>query len=186
MAITAPLEATSVHEERRALGHDGRGHVDDAPRALCLHDGRHRAAAEPPALDVHGHEAVPLRLVDLLEGGGGEAREERRVVDEDVDAPETLHRLRDHGLHGGDGGDVGADRVHPALVPELPQGGRRVDDVGDDHARPFGEEAPRVGEAEPGGPTRDDGDLVQQSHARSILPRHSAVSAPPSPVLALA
>jgi len=55
-------------------------------------------------------------------------------------------------------GDVGADGVHSVLVSELALGGRRVDDVGEDHAGALGEEAPRIGEAEPRGPARDDGD----------------------------
>src|SRR6266851_4854046 len=76
--------------------------VDDRARlARRDHRARHRLGAEEAALEVHAEHVIPLRLGQLEELG---AREDARVVDEDVGGAQLRGRRRE------DGGDVLAPR----------------------------------------------------------------------------
>ena len=67
-------------------------------------------------------------------------------------------------LHGGDVADVGAHAEHAVRRAELLRRRHRIGDVGHDHARALGQEAPRVGEADARRPAGDHGDLVGEPH----------------------
>src|SRR5439155_19121142 len=87
-----PLRRHVVKEQGGALGHDGRGDVDDAPAALTAHHRNDGPSTVPDALDVDRHDAIPLRLRDLVERLRLQRGEHRGVVDEHVDAAETRDR----------------------------------------------------------------------------------------------
>ncbi len=123
---------------------DGRV-VDDHPRALAHHHGDHAARHQPGALQVDVHHRVPLVLAQLV---GEAVGAYPGVVEEDVDAPEALHRRVDRvhdrrvvahvageGQRGGAGGlalgDEGCEvvaRAHPvARVRQRPRHVERGD-----------------------------------------------------------
>ena len=58
------------------------------PERVALHDGRHGAAHEERALEVHVQVQVPHLLGELLHRRAGR---HAGVVDQDVDAPERPH-----------------------------------------------------------------------------------------------
>ena len=89
-----------------ADGARGRADVDDAARALLAHDRQNRPHDVRHAVEV-GRE-LPLELcgAQLLEVA---EQAVARVVDQDVDAAERLHRLVDRRLRLGFVGDVQLD-----------------------------------------------------------------------------
>src|SRR5438128_839070 len=82
------LRGDGVQVMRAAHEDGGGGNVDDPPTALLPHLGDDRLAGQPHAADVDGHQLVPLRLADLPEGLHRDGREDRRVVDQDVETAE--------------------------------------------------------------------------------------------------
>src|SRR5262249_39188656 len=81
-----------VQAVRHPVGGRERGHVDDAAAAGLPHGRYDRLAAVPDAFDVHRHRRVPLDFTDRIESPAPEAAEERRIVDEGVDASERVER----------------------------------------------------------------------------------------------
>ena len=94
--------------------------VDDPPAAsLRAHLDDRRLVHEERALGVHVHDVVPLRLAHLGDGAGGD---HAGRVDHNIDPPEALDRLREHGLDGRfvrdirvDGEGVAADLLRHCL-----------------------------------------------------------------------
>ena len=70
--------------------HGAGGDVDDLAVALAAHDRQHGLDAFERAADVDPHDGVEFLGVELLEGAGLDRREDRRIVDEAVDASEPL------------------------------------------------------------------------------------------------
>jgi hypothetical protein len=82
-----------VQEQRYALQRRTGSEVDDAAAAGGAHVRRAGAAAKENAERVDVHHLAPLGGADLLERPQLEAAEDRCIVDQHVDAAESLHRL---------------------------------------------------------------------------------------------
>ena len=89
--------------------------VDDAPatRLLALHDPERFLRAQEDPGHVHVHHLLPLLVGEVFQRHGG--RPHPGVVEEHVEAPERLLRLREEGAHRGRIGDVG--RHHERALP---------------------------------------------------------------------
>src|SRR5205085_553732 len=94
---------------------------------------------------------------------------ERRVVDEDVDAAEALHRRGDARLHRRGVGHVAVCVVDGSERAQFRKRLRRVDvvDVGELHRRALAEEALGVRTPDAPGTSGDDGDAPFESHGSS-------------------
>ena len=90
----ARLAGRVVHAARVAADRGGRDVDDRAGLARRHHRARRRLGAEEAALEVHGEHVIPLRLGQLEERG---AREDARVVDEDVGRAQLRGRRRQDG-----------------------------------------------------------------------------------------
>src|SRR5262249_38507710 len=90
------LRGDVVQVMRAAHEDGGGGEVEDPRTSLLTHLGYDRFAGQPHAADVDGHQLVPLRLADLPEGLHRDGREDRRVVDQDVEAAELAQRAGHH------------------------------------------------------------------------------------------
>src|SRR5581483_1724281 len=172
----AGLGGDVVGARAAAAVEDGaRGDVDDLPLAALAHVGHYRAAAQPGTLEVDLHQAVPLLDRDLLEADPrhGDGREDRRVVDQDVDAAEPIDGAVSHGLGGFLVRDVGLDgeRLAAHLGDLLRHGlGRPAVDVGHDHLRALARHAQAVGAADPVAAARHDGYFVLEPHVVLLRP----------------
>ena len=80
----------------RGAGRD----VDDLAGLLLAHGRQHGAAAEKQAFQIDRHHAVPFRRIDGVDAAAvhRNGREDRRVVDQDVDAAEFIEREFGHVL----------------------------------------------------------------------------------------
>src|SRR5262249_17419460 len=96
-----------VVQVMRAAHEDGGGRDVDNPSASLLpHLRNDRLAGQPDTSYVDGHQLVPLRLTELPEGLHLDSREDRRVVDQNVDRAELAQRRGDHFLTARFVGDV--------------------------------------------------------------------------------
>ena len=156
-----------VQVVRAAHPDDRRGDVDDAPAALLPHLRHDRLRSEPHAAHVDRHELVPLRRRNLPEGPHRQRREHGRVVDEDVDAAEFVHRRRRELVAARFIRDVGAHEMAFHL------GRHRLAFVGielrDHHLRAFLRQAMRVGAAETLARAGDDRDFVLEPHNAAVF-----------------
>ena len=143
----------------RALDGGARTDVDDLAVALLAHLRDHRAARKPRTAQVHCHHAVPLRRLDLVERRARHrhSREDRRVVHQDIDAPESLERAPRHLVYARLLGHVRAHRERPGAKPGRDPLGRRAIELGDHHGGALVGQALRVGLAS------DDGDAIRES-----------------------
>ena len=99
--------------------------------------------------------------------------EDAGVVVERVHAAIGRDRVLDHPSRVVLGRDVGAhERGLPARGPHGVDGrrSRRLDEVGDDHARALAGEQPRGHPAHAAAPAGDDRDLVLEAHRQLGLP----------------
>ena len=81
--------------------------IDDAPETNLEHVRNGLPGAQVGAVNVHGHDPVPQRLVRIREF---RARRLARVVDEDLNRAEVLARLLESGAYGSAVGYVRDDR----------------------------------------------------------------------------
>ena len=105
---------------------EARGDVDDVSAALLRHVADDALREVEEAIQVHG------RHRDEVVGGVVQKRfadEDSRVVDQRVDAPETIERFLDDALSSFDLRDVTLDRVHVDRVRRGHRKGRRDDAV---------------------------------------------------------
>ena len=79
-----------------------RADMHEGPATLLAHDWQHGVDTQESAVQVRRHDVAPVPRVQLREGAARHV--EPRVVDENIDAPETFHGAFDHALH------VGLDR----------------------------------------------------------------------------
>ena len=110
--ITPHLAAAIRGAKGQAEKAGGRGDVDDAARALILHQRHGAAAGQELRIEADGQALAPALEIHVLDGGGraGDAG----IVDEDVEAIDGVHRIVEPGV----------DRI---LVADID---RRGDDLG--------------------------------------------------------
>ncbi len=173
VGVDPGLRGLVRHDRRRADGGDRR-HVRDRARALGSHHGQRGLAGHDHALEIHGHDLVPDRLVDRSRSRVRPA--DADVVVEHVEPPEGVDRLLDEGDRVGLARRVGFDgEGRPAFLLDHRQRVLRGGQVAiDDHdlGAFAGEEdrrrssvSDRVARGLPR--TDDDRDLVLESTAHS-------------------
>ena len=117
---------------------------------------------QPDAAHVDRHQLIPLGRRDVPEGPHRQRREDRRVVDEDVDAAELVERRGGERIAARFVGDVGAHEMAVHLARHrLALVGV---ELGDHDPGALLGEALRVGAAEALAGAGDDRHLVAQSH----------------------
>ena len=84
--------------------------------AAAAHGGSRMPHAEPNAFDIHGQDSIENLLRILVERGNHAL--DARVVEQDVQTPETFLGRADVARHVGRDGDVGAhpDRLRSRLL----------------------------------------------------------------------
>src|SRR5262249_38374584 len=111
------------HADERGLGRDvvevvwpperhrARGHIDDAAPLRAPHCRQHCAAAQERACDIDLEHRLPFRERNLLEWSRVERRENRRVVDKNVDPQVSLLNDCANVSERSGMGDSGGDRA---------------------------------------------------------------------------
>ena len=128
------LAGNVVQEQGHALERGAGGEVDDAAVAAGAHMRRAGAAAQEHAERIDVHDPAPFSSIDFFKFLQHQGAEERRVVDQDVDAPESLHRF---GCHARDVDfrryvHLQAERSCPRGPRNVCGGGFKILDVGND------------------------------------------------------
>src|SRR5512144_3172364 len=154
-----------VHAPRVAADRRG-GDVDDGPGAARGHQRpRHRLGTEEASLEVHAQHVIPLPFRQLEER---RAREDARVVDQDVGRTEPGAHRGDQRLHVPGPRDVTLDGEGPAPErPDLPGhalGRPRVVEKVQADIRSLARHAERNGPADPLLRARDERHLARESH----------------------
>ena len=143
------------------------------PRPWALHERHERLAAEEDARDVHAEALGEVGLGQVEERASRERGSERAsgVVDEDIHAPEPLHRLIREPLYGVVVGYVGWHGEHlraRRLDLRLRLGELLRTPGGDDDARTSLRECERDALADAVASAGDDGYLPIELHASAL------------------
>src|SRR5512145_2508237 len=87
-----------MQEIRRAPESGGWRDVDDFAASLGFHLREYRLGAKKRAFDIDRGDAVPLFSRNFIKRMALDIDKYRRVVDQDIDAPKGVHRLRGHAV----------------------------------------------------------------------------------------
>jgi hypothetical protein len=183
-------EADDAHLAGADMGASGRAQmgrdptqVDDASVFALEHVRQHSARAQKRAVKDDAEHLVPLlqRHIEEMRLGA-----HRRVVDQDIDAAETLDHPIDHRANRGLIGDIGKVRQGAgARFLDLGGGALRLLARGariDDDRRPVARERERHGAAEPPHATGHDRDLsVETPSVRQCRLQNHDVNCYPPP-----
>ncbi len=172
------MDATGAAAQYRA-GRD----VHDGALLALLHCGSDSAAAQPHALDVHLHHAVPLILADLLEPhpGDRDSGEDGRIIDEPIDPSVPVEGRARHLLAAREPSDIGLDRerVSPLAAQLLRHRVRcGAIDISNDHLAALARNPPAVRSADPMAAASHDHHLILEQHV-APLGSGSAYDGPP-------